>query len=95
MLIKTRQFRLSVGGSHPRVPAQTLLGRILTGALGVVVLVAAFMVSVVVLAVAATVLLLVVGYLWWKTRALRRRLREQMGKGQVIDGEAVRDGTSR
>jgi len=65
------------------------MGRIVTSALAVVLLVGAFVVSVFVFAIVATAVLLVGGYLWWKTRELRRQLRAQ--KGRVIEGEVVRD----
>jgi len=86
MLSKTK--RLSVNGSYPP-PAQGLMGRIVTSAAAVVLLVGAFVVSVFVFAIVATAVLLVGGYLWWKTRELRRQLRAQ--KGRVIEGEVVRD----
>jgi len=68
------------------------MGRIVTSALAVVLLVGAFVVSVFVFAIVATAVLLVGGYLWWKTRELRRQLRAQ--KGRVIEGEVVRDRSS-
>jgi uncharacterized protein YneF (UPF0154 family) len=49
------------------------------------------MVSVVALAVVCVIVLLAVGYLWWKTRDLRRQLRENPPGGRVIEGDAVRD----
>ena len=39
MLSKTKRFRLSVNGSYPPVPAQGLIGRIVTRAAAVVLLV--------------------------------------------------------
>jgi len=68
------------------------MGRIVTSAAAVVLLVGAFVVSVFVFAIVATAVLLVGGYLWWKTRELRRQLRAQ--KGRVIEGEVVRDRSS-
>jgi len=68
------------------------MGRIVTSALAVVLLVGAFVASVFVFAIVATAVLLVGGYLWWKTRELRRQLRAQ--KGRVIEGEVVRDRSS-
>ena len=83
MLSKTTRFRLSVNGSYPPVPAQGLMGRIVTSAAAVVLLVGAFVVSVFAFAVVATAALPVGGYLWWKTRELRRQLRERMQQGQM------------
>ena len=92
MLSKTKRFRLNVNGSYPPVPAQGLMGRIVTSAAAVVLLVGAFVVSVFVFAIVATAVLLVGSYLWWKTRELRRQLRAQ--KERVIEGEVVRDRSS-
>jgi membrane protein implicated in regulation of membrane protease activity len=54
-----------------------------------VLLALGFMFSMVVLAVIAILGLAVWGYLWWKTRKLRRETHEQAADGQVIDGEAI------
>ena len=61
---------------------------------GTVTLVSAFMVSLVFVAIGLAVELIVGGYLWWKTRELRRQLRAQMqGRsppaGEVIEGEVI------
>jgi hypothetical protein len=47
------------------------------------------------LAVLVAVGLLGVGYLWWKTRDLRRQMRERPPGGRVIEGEVIRDTASR
>ena len=65
----------------------------------------ALMFSVVFFAVIVTVGAVAWGYLWWKTRALRKHMREQasMGQGQrqgegrsgaqglIIEGEVIRE----
>lgn len=56
---------------------------------GLALLVLGFMFSVVLLAVVAVAGLGIWSYVWWKTRKLRRAMREQAPNGQVIDGEAV------
>jgi hypothetical protein len=56
---------------------------------GAVLLILGFIFSVVLLVVVATLGLAAWGYLWWKTRTLRRAMREQAPDGQVIDGEAT------
>ena len=56
---------------------------------GAILLILGFMFSVVVLAVIAVLGLAVWGYVWWKTRKLRRAMQEQSPDGQVIDGEAI------
>lgn len=65
--------------------APGLLGRLLTFALGAALLVAAVTVSLLVLAVALTGGLLVGGFVWWKTRELRKPMCERAG-GCVIKG---------
>ncbi len=59
---------------------------------GVVLLLLGLMFSVVVLVGVVVVGLLVLGYLWWKTREIRRVMREapvNRQGGDVIEGEAV------
>jgi Flp pilus assembly protein TadB len=73
-----------------------VFGTALAIAGGVVLLAGAVVFSVVLLAVAAVAGVLVGGYLWWKTRSLRRQLREQAethpGAGSQPGG-SPRDGT--
>ena len=67
---------------------------VLTYVSAAVLLVVAFMFSLLVFAILAIVGVLVWGYLWWKTRELRRQMREQPPGGRVIEGEAIRDDES-
>jgi len=66
-----------------------------TIAVGAVLLVAVFTVSLLVFAIVVTGGLLVLGYLWWKTRDLRKQIREQMRQRptgeRVIEGEVIRE----
>ena len=87
-------------------PHQTLFARIVGVVVGVIALGLALMFSAVVFVVLAVAGLALWGYFWWKTRALRRQMQEQMERMQqqgfeppfrqpaadenVIDGEAVR-----
>jgi predicted membrane protein len=63
--------------------------------LGVTVMLAsAFVVSLVFVAIGLAVVLIFGGYLWWKTRELRRQLRagmqgQQRPGGEVIEGEVI------
>jgi Flp pilus assembly protein TadB len=63
--------------------------------LGVTVtLASAFVVSLVFIAIGLAVVLIFGGYLWWKTRELRRQLRAEMERqqqpaGDVIEGEVI------
>jgi hypothetical protein len=63
---------------------------------GALVLASAFVLSVVFVAIGLVVVLTVGGYLWWKTRELRRQMRAQMQRqsqpwadGDVIEGEVI------
>ena len=87
-------------------PPKTLFARVVGVVVGVIALVLALMFSAVVFVVLAIAGLAFWGYFWWKTRALRRQMQEQMERMQqqgfetpfrqapadenVIDGEAVR-----
>lgn len=62
-----------------------ILQRIAGAVLGVVLFVAAFIFASVILAVAGAIALLLWGWLWWRTRDLRRAA--QHAKGAVIEGE--------
>lgn len=71
-----------------RVPAGPL-GKFLAPLAGAVLLILGFMFSLVIFAVVAVVGLAVGTYFWWKTRELRKAMRERPAGGHVIDGEAV------
>lgn len=75
---------------------QSLLGKVLTFIVGIAFLILAFMFSIVALAVIAVGGTLFGGWLWWKTRALRKAMREAAPVGArrdepVIEGEYVRE----
>jgi Flp pilus assembly protein TadB len=68
---------------------------------GTVLLVLGLMFSVVIIAVAVVLGLIIWGWFWWKTRALRQQMRDQMQQaagtmheaepsGRVIEGEVIR-----
>jgi len=68
-----------------------VLARVLGLAVGAVVLVASLIFSVVVFAILLGVAVLGGAYLWWRTRELRRQIREQMqaqdaGRGAMPGG---------
>ena len=83
-------------------PPQGPLAQLLTVIGGALVLGAAFMFSLVFFAVLAVAGLIFWLYFMWKTRALRRQMREQLdtdarasaptteASGEIIEGEAVR-----
>jgi len=63
------------------------LGRALALAAGTVVVVAAFAASLALIAVAFAAGLLAWGYVWWRTRALRRTLRERAAANAADYGD--------
>ena len=71
-------YRGSVGSRANAVVMKTLA--VITGG---VVLASAFLLSLVFFAVAFAVVVIGGGYLWWKTRELRKRMRAQMEAAQV------------
>ncbi len=97
--LKFRQFHASLGGQPPGP-----LAKVVTFLLGAALLVVGFMFSLVALAVVAVGAVLAGAWFWWKTRALRRELREQMRQqppgaggqqpfaGRIIEGEVIREG---
>ena len=70
-----RVIHLSTSG-RPR----TLLGRILLGAVSVAVLVAVLFLSIIAFAVIACLAVIGIGYLLWKTRHVRKAIRESGGR---------------
>ena len=81
------RFRQSLAG-QPQRPVARLLGFIFA----VLAATLAFIFSLAALAVVAVGGALLGGWLWWKTRAVRRKMREQRPTGgYIIDGEVVRE----
>jgi hypothetical protein len=94
----TSHFRIRIGNAGQRLQARRpgFLQKLGGAIAGIVILVGAFMLSVVVLAVVAAAGLVGGTYLWWKTRELRKQLRERTRNqpppgGRVIDGEVIRE----
>ena len=82
---------------------KSLLAQVLTAVVGLIALVLGVMFSAVFLVVVVVAGLIFWAYFWWKTRAVRKHIREQMASqgfaqptpepaqdGDVIEGEAVR-----
>jgi hypothetical protein len=76
-------------GNGIRIGGPGWFSRLLAVVVGAIVLVAAALVSVVLLAVLFAVGAVVAGYLWWKTRALRRQARAFGDDGRTVDVEVV------
>lgn len=82
-------MRISFDSGRPR----SLAARIFGALLGVILFGAALMFSVLLFAFLALCALVFWAGFWWKTRALRREIRESYAgsrKNLVIEGEAVR-----
>jgi len=86
-----RRVRIIVRDSQGEIEPPGLLGKVAAAVLGTIALVVAFMFSVVALAVVSVIVVIAIGYVWWKTRDLRRRMRENPPGGRVIDGDVIRD----
>ena len=67
----------------------SLLTKIIAALAGMILLVLAFMFSLVILVLIAFAGLAVWAWFWWKTRELRKAMRQRPADGHVIDGEAV------
>lgn len=77
--------------------AKALASKALVVVGGIAMLAGAFVISVAFLAIGLALVLISGGYLWWKTRELRKQLRARMqekththSSGRVIEGEATR-----
>jgi hypothetical protein len=82
------------GGALSRAKQLALKALVVVG--GVLMLASAFLLSLVFLAIGLAVVLTVGGYLWWRTREVRRQMRARMQAasqppcaGEVIEGEVV------
>ena len=63
----------------------------MTAVASIVVLMVAFILSFVIFAAVAGIALIVAGYIWWRTRAVRRQMREHSGAGRIIEGQIIPD----
>ncbi len=91
-------YRFGSGGPQLRGPRPGLFGRVVAGIAGAAALVVGLVLSFAVFVGLATAAVAVGGWLLWKTRALRRQLRERHvapAGGRIIEGEVVREPESR
>jgi hypothetical protein len=72
-----------------------LLNKLFALMVGATLLILGFMFSVVVLAIVAVLGTIGFGYFWWKTRALRKTMRERSSAGVFDEGRVVIDGEAR
>lgn len=86
--MKPNETRNRLGNNAP-LPARGPLGAAFALVTSAVLLVLGVTFSLVFLAIIAVIGLLGLGYLWWKTRALRRHLRKHMdGQAQYAEPAA-------
>ena len=100
LTMKPDAARNQLGNNTP-LPLRSPFGSVLAMVMGVILLVLGFMFSLLILATAAVLGVLGFGYLWWKTRALRKQVREQMNyaaqngtvtpptDGNISEGEII------
>lgn len=95
-----RRGELRIRAPHATVHSMNWLQRIIGALLGIALFIAAFVFASLVLAFAAVIALVIWGWLWWRTRGLRRTLNEREGAlreraGAVIEGEYRVEGEAR
>ena len=66
-----------------------MLRNILALVTGTIVLILGFVFSLIFIAIFVALGVLAGGFFWWKTRKLRKAMREQTPGGHVIEGEVV------
>jgi len=81
----------SGGVSHR---AKSFMAKTAAVVMGGVMLASAFVISLAFFVVALAVVLVFGGYLWWKTRGLRRQIREQV-RGENLAQPVQRDASPR
>jgi hypothetical protein len=82
--------QLSYRDARFRRRTPRLLTKIIAVAGGALVLAGAVAISIVVFAFALAGVVLFAIYFWWKTRSLRKQMREQRRDDDVIEGEVIR-----
>lgn len=98
MVTNNVYYRFGSGGPQLRGPRPGLFGRVVAGIAGAAALIVGLVLSFAVFVGVATAAVAVGGWLLWKTRALRRQLRERPvgpAGGRIIEGEVVREPESR
>ena len=86
-----QQERLRQNGATMRPGPSSLLAKVLAVVIGAAFLVVGFAVSLVMLAVVLGVGIAIGGFVWWKTRDLRKQLREQAMRAQQMHEQQVRE----
>ena len=77
--MRVDESHLRLGGSgHVASRAKNFVGKAAAVLVGGVLLASAFVLSLAFFAVALAVALVAIGYVWWKTRGLRKQMREHI-----------------
>jgi predicted membrane protein len=76
------------GGLSARV--KDLLRKVAAILLGAALVAGAFVVSIVFFAAVFAIALVFAGYLWWKTRQLRKQMRQRVDQSDVIEGTVLK-----
>ena len=91
MQFDKQQERLRQNGATTRPGPPSLLAKVLALIIGAALIVVGFAVSLVMLAVVLGAGIVIGGVVWWKTRDLRKRLREQAMRAQQMHEQQVRE----
>ena len=91
MQFDKQQDRLRQSGAIPRSGLPSLLTKVLAVVIGAALLVMGFVVSLVMLAVVLGAGIAIGGFVWWKTRDLRKELRERAMRAQQMHEQQVRE----
>lgn len=91
MQLDKQPKRLRQSGVTMRTGPSRLLAKVMAVVIGAALLVVGFAVSLVMLAVVLGAGIVVGGFVWWKTRDLRRQIREQAIPAQQTHDEQVRE----
>lgn len=91
MQFDKQQEKLGQSGATMRPGPPSLLAKVLAVIVGAGLLVVGFAVSLVIFAVVLGACIVIGGVVWWKTRDLRKRLREQAMRAQQMHEQQVRE----
>jgi uncharacterized protein HemX len=91
MQFEKQQEKLRQSGATMRAAPPSLLTKMLAAVVGAALLVVGFAVSLVMLAVVLGACIVIGGFAWWKTRDLRKQLREQAIRAQQTHEQQVRE----
>lgn len=88
--------RLGYTGANEQSAVSKVLAKVAAFAIGLTVLAVALMFSIVFFAIALTIGLIIAGRLWWKTRELRKQMREYAAtqprfNERVVEGEVIHE----